>query len=69
MTESTRAEWIALLRRQLHEAEEREIRWQVLGEHLRKTHEGYWTRIADLRRLEVEQFRLLIDHNEHLGRS
>jgi hypothetical protein len=64
MPDTTRAEWMALLRRQLHEAEEREQRWRQLGEQQRKTQEEAWKQVATIRRSEVELFSLLVERNE-----
>lgn len=64
MPNSSKAEWIVLLKKQLHEAEEREQRWLRLGEQLRKKEEDFWMRVAELRKSEVELFKLLIKRNE-----
>lgn len=60
MPDTNKGEWIALLKRQVNAAEEREERWRRLGPQLKFTNRDTWEAIAKLRRSEVEHLRKLL---------
>lgn len=60
MPDTNRGEWIALLKRQVNAAEEREDRWRRLGQQLKFTNKEIWESIAKLRQSEVQQLRMLL---------
>lgn len=64
MANSTKAQWILLLKSELRQAQERERRWKWLGEQLHKTDDEMWKATAKMRRLEVKELKLLIKRAE-----
>jgi hypothetical protein len=64
MADSTKLQWILLLKSELRQAQEHERRWKWLGEQLHKTDDEMWKATAQIRRLEVKKLKLLIQQEE-----
>jgi hypothetical protein len=60
MPDTNRGEWIALLKRQVNAAEEREDRWRRLCQELTVTNRDTCETIAKLRRSEVHHLKILL---------
>jgi hypothetical protein len=61
---STKLQWVLLLKSELRQAQEHERRWKWLGKQLHKTDDETWKATAQIRRLEVKKLKLLIQHSE-----